>query len=336
MATIEKRESGYRVKVRKLGVSKNATFRTKAEATAWAAVTEAEIISSARGDIPNKTFGQLLDRYIDDIIPAKRGARPDTLRMRRVQNDKELAGVALADLDARHISAWRDRRLKEVSAASVRREWSTLSHACNIAVKEWRWLRENPFSGVEKPAAHKPRQRRYGKSDIDGILLATGYEYDALPETAMARVGAAMLFAIESAMRASEICGLSEKTVDEKRRVAHLPLTKNGRARDVPLSKEALRLIRQVREVTQRPGAEEGQPLFGLTPAILDALFRKAKKRAMLEDLHFHDTRREALTRLAKKVDVMTLAKISGHMDLRILQNTYYEPDIAEVADLLD
>ena len=54
------------------------------------------------------------------------------------------------------------------------------------------------------------------------------------------------------------------------------------------------------------------------------------------EDLHFHDTRREALSRLAKKVDVMTLAKISGHRDIQILLNTYYAPDMSDVAGLLD
>ena len=52
------------------------------------------------------------------------------------------------------------------------------------------------------------------------------------------------------------------------------------------------------------------------------------------EDLHFHDTRREALSRLAKKVDVMTLAKISGHRDIKILLNTYYAPDMSDVAGL--
>lgn len=57
----------------------------------------------------------------------------------------------------------------------------------------------------------------------------------------------------------------------------------------------------------------------------------------MVSDLHFHDTRRTALTRLAGKVDVMTLAKISGHRNLRILMNsTYYAPDMGEVAALLD
>jgi integrase len=42
--------------------------------------------------------------------------------------------------------------------------------------------------------------------------------------------------------------------------------------------------------------------------------------------------RAEALTRLARKVDVLTLAKISGHKDLRILQNAYYREAAAEIA----
>jgi integrase len=67
-----------------------------------------------------------------------------------------------------------------------------------------------------------------------------------------------------------------------------------------------------------------------------DALFRKAKARALIKDLHFHDTRREALTRLAKKFDVMELARISGHRDLRILQNVYYAPTVEDLAKKLD
>ncbi|MFP3656085.1 integrase, partial [Burkholderia sp. SIMBA_052] len=48
--------------------------------------------------------------------------------------------------------------------------------------------------------------------------------------------------------------------------------------------------------------------------------------------LHFHDSRAEALTRMSRKVDVMTLARISGHADLRILQRTYYRESAADIA----
>lgn len=115
-----------------------------------------------------------------------------------------------------------------------------------------------------------------------------------------------------------------------EKRIAHLPDTKNGYARDVPLSKEAIRLLKQLEQ------SKNGELVFQLKADVLSSLFRRIKQKAGREYLHFHDTRREALTRLSKKVDVMTLAKISGHRDLKILQNTYYAPNMSEVAGLLD
>jgi integrase len=88
-------------------------------------------------------------------------------------------------------------------------------------------------------------------------------------------------------------------------------------ARDVPLSPRAMAILQQMEPLKN----EFEGAVFGVESASLDALFRKAKKAAMLEDLHFHDTRREALTRLSRIFNVMELAKMSGHRNLSILQN---------------
>ena len=56
----------------------------------------------------------------------------------------------------------------------------------------------------------------------------------------------------------------------------------------------------------------------------------------MIKGLTFHDSRAYALTALARKVDVLTLAKISGHRDLRILSNTYYRESAEDIAQRLD
>lgn len=336
MATFVKRDSGWLVRVRKGGVSRSSTFRTKAEATAWALAVESDISAGKVGQIPNKTFGELLIRYSDEVAEKKRGARWEVARLGLIRRDLVLCDVRLPDLGPEHFAAWRDRRLAgtvdqaPVSAASVLREWHILSHACNVAIKEWRWLLVNPMQQVKKPAQPKARARRISGDEIERLLLACGYDYAAAPETAQARVGAALLFAIETAMRAGEIVNLTWSHVYLDRRVAHLPLTKNGHARDVPLSREALRLLDQLALI------REGDSVFQIASPILDALFRKAKARALIEDLHFHDSRREALSRMARKVGVLDLAKISGHRDLRILQNTYYAPDAADLADLLD
>lgn len=71
---------------------------------------------------------------------------------------------------------------------------------------------------------------------------------------------------------------------------------------------------------------------FTVSAESMDALFRKAKKALMIEDLHFHDSRGEALTRLAKKVDVMTLSRISGIKDLQLLMEHYYRETTEQIA----
>ena len=131
-------------------------------------------------------------------------------------------------------------------------------------------------------------------------------------------------------MRAGEILMLTWDCVFYDRRYVYIPLTKNGHPRNVPLSSKAVAILRQMETV------RENAFVFNITSGSLDALFRKLKRRSLLENLHFHDARREALTRLAKIYSPMELAKISGHRDLRILLNTYYAPTVEDLADKLE
>lgn len=74
---------------------------------------------------------------------------------------------------------------------------------------------------------------------------------------------------------------------------------------------------------------------FGLNSGQLDALFRKARDAAVVDGT-FHDSRRTALTRLAKVYqNPLDLARVSGHKDLSILLKVYYAPTIDDLADKL-
>jgi integrase len=309
-------------------------FPTKARAMAWAVDTERDIDDGKAGKIPDKSFAQLLERYRDEVSAHKRGERWESIRLNMIIAKHDLAAVRLADLDATHIAAWRDRRLRDVSAASVRREWNLLSHACSVAVKEWHWLKDNPLKDVRRPPAPAPRDRLISADEIERLLFALGYDYESPPKTQTSRVGCALLFAMETAMRAGEIVGLQWAQVDRERRVATLLRTKMSlktaaAQRKVPLSAEAVRLLNQLEAVTK------GGAVFGISSTqTLDALFRKAKGRALIEDLHFHDTRHEAITRLAKKLDVLALARTVGHRDLRQLM-VYYNESAEDLAGRL-
>lgn len=342
MASIIKRGASYRARVYVGGERITATFARIGDARAWAAQQEADASAGRIGKSPDHTFGELLQRYARDVSTGKDGGRWECLRIAAIcgeplddgarREPDPLARVRLPNLAPEHFAAWRDRRLREVSPGTVLREWNLLSAACSRAVKEWRWLSANPLRMVQRPTAPKPRARRISGEEIETLLVACGYSRDAAPTTAQARVGAALLLAIETALRAGELCALEWADVDG--RVLHVRAEargarKTGNARTVPLSREALRIIEQLRGV-------DPLRVLALDVAILDALFRKARDRAMIEGLRFHDSRREALTRLAAKVDVLTLAKISGHRDLRILQAVYYAPDMSTIAERLD
>lgn len=338
MATFEKRGSSWRAQVKKSGIRRSATFDTKAEAVAWAATTEAGIIAGKRGAVPDKSFGDLLEKYADEVSSAKRGERWERMRIGLLCRD-ELAKVKLADLAPEHFAGWRDRRLRAVSAASVRREWTLISHALNVAVREWRWLPDNPIKMVRRPAPPRARDRRISADEIERLLFALGYDFDARPTTATARVGAAFLFALETAMRAGEIAGLTWNDVDLDRRFLRVLGEAHGGGktlaarRDVPLSSEAVRILRQLG--TQNNVGNTLNSVFCINTRQLDALFRKAKARAMIDDMHFHDTRHEAITRLAKRLDVLELARMVGHRDLRQLM-VYYNATAEELAGKLE
>jgi integrase len=343
MASFRKKGRSWEAQVARQGIRKSASFATKAEAQAWAAKTETEIRSGRRGDIPDKTFGQLLEKYRDEVSASKKGERWERVRIDRMVGGRPkddppvpadpITGVRLADLSETDFAGWRDRRLREVSAGSVRREWTLLSHACTVAINEWRWLREHPMQKVRRPAPPPSRDRIFTDDEITRLLFALGYCADRPPDTQTSRVGAALLFAVETAMRAGEICALRWPDIDQPRRFLRIRAEDAGSGktaaarREVPLSAEALRIIAQLEGVKK-----DDATVFQISSTqTLDALFRKAKARACIEGLHFHDSRATAITRLAKKLDILSLARMVGHRDLRMLQ-VYYRETAEELA----
>ncbi len=295
-------------------------FPSKREASDWAARTEWEIANGAK-IAAAMTFGDLLDRYGREVSAQKRGARWEILRITRMQADP-LGRIKLGDLEPRHFGEWRDRRLGEVTPGTVRREMVLLTHALNVAVREWGLLQANPMDGVRRPPEPPARDRLPTADEIERMQYVAG---DDLRKR-QARAFHAFRFACETAMRAGEIVGLTWDRVDLDRRVAHLDRTKNGTARDVPLSSEAVRLLRELPKV---------DPVFDLTGAQLDALFRKVRDKAGVEGLTFHDSRHAAITRLAKRLDVMDLARMVGHRNLNQLLS-YYNEGAEDIARRLD
>ena len=320
MASIEKRGKRWRARLMVRGVRESDTFRTTQEAAAWALEREAEL-SGAK--LPDKTLGDAFARYARDVSPGKRGGRWEVLRLDALALDA-VARVRLPALAAPDLAAWRDRRLKTVAPSTVAREMNLVRSVLRLAWKEWGWLRENPLADVKAPRSPASRKRRVGQDEADRLLLACGV--DGLEaDTAMQRTGLAFAFALETAMRAGEIVGLTWPDVSEKS--VRLQATKNGDVRRVPLSPRA-------REILAALAGDKSGAVFRLEPGTRDVMFRRARDNAKIENLHFHDSRAEAIWRLSKKLDVLELARVIGHRDIKSLL-IYYQVDADELADRL-
>lgn len=323
MPTFRRRGRGWRAEVVRAGVRESKTFSTKARAEAWAKERDSELLSIKRGEPVRKPFRDALTLYADTVAPTHRGARWERLRLALIAKTP-LGAVMIPDLRAAHVAAWRDKRLTEVSSASVAREFNLLRSVFEIARREWGWLAVNPAKDVRRPPGSPRRTRRVSAREAERLVAALGWDAFSAPENLSQRAAAVFLFAIETGMRAGEIVGLTWDRMRDK--VATLPRTKNGEQREVPLSAEARRIVALM--------PRDGETVFGIGSAMLDALFRKAKKRAKVEGLRFHDTRAEACTRLAKRLDVLELARMIGHRDLKSLM-VYYRATADELADKL-
>lgn len=321
MASFTKHKNGWRAQVARRGVRKSQVFPTKQEARDWAAREEYKILHADKV-AEAMPLGDLFERYAREVSPRKRGARWEILRLEKLARDA-LGAVRLGDLSEAHIADWRDRRLREVAPGSVRRELVLISAVLNLAWREWRLIDRNPASRVKRPQEPPPRDRLPTADEMERMAYVAGNDL----ATGQGRAWHAFRFACATAMRAGEIVGLTWDQIDLDARVARLPMTKNGTARDVPMTREAVELLRAL---------PDGDPVFGLTSRQLDVLWRKVRDKAGVEGLRFHDSRAYACTQLARKVDVLTLAKISGHKDIRLLSSTYYRESAADIAKRLD
>ncbi len=344
MATPKKDGKVWRVQINKLGVRDSGTFPTKAAAAAWITKRESEIMAGKTGRAPaGTTFGDLLTKYALEVSPKKKGEAWETNFINRFKaTHPEVCAVLVSGLTTATLAKWRDARLLQVSSASVTREWTVLTHALKIAVKEWHWLHTNPMAELDRPKDSAARTRRPSAEEITQLQAQLKYDPATAPTSKTELIGWAMAFAIETALRAGELCKLEWKDVHIEARHIALPIvregkfkgradTKTGAARDVPLSTRAIAVLAMMQSIRVR----SDERVFQLAGATLDTLFRRARDACGIEDLHWHDFRAEALTRLAKKVPIQALARMSGHSDINELM-TYYRESPTDIALMLD
>ena len=312
MASFTKRNGNWRVRIRRTGYpSLTKSFQTKAQAIKWSQDMERRLGEGCTPLFPSEPFvhvSDLLKRYRERVTETKKGSSVESYRIRALERSW-FGEIELKNLDSRHVADYRDQRLSEVTTGTVLKELGLLSVIINTAISEWglrSLIGNNPVSGTNKPRAPRPRNRRLEDDELKRLLKACSSPL----------FRAVILFAIETGMRRGEILSLTWENVYLEKRYVHLLDTKNGDSRDVPLSPMALELLREL------PRNIRGdQVVFPIHYEALKSAWCRACDRAGICNLRFHDLRHEATSRFYEKgLNVMEVAAITGHKDLRMLQ----------------
>jgi len=328
-----KRGEAFRIELMFDGKRHSATRDTEKECEQWAAMKLLELKAGVKEKDPDEkpsfTFQQLFDVYLEKV--GKHSKSKDWILTQHKTFERKLGDVAsmsIHDITPQDLTSWRNRRSTEVKENTVLKEISLYSAMFTYAQKEMFLLESNAWMLITKPIKPESRYRRIAQHEIDTMLDLLEYEIDQVPSKPQHYVAWGFLFAIETAMRRGEILSMKRSQIYDG--YVHLPKTKNGTKRDVPLSKFAKELIALI--------PHEDEKIIPQTADAFRKLWERRKSDSGIDDFHFHDTRHEAISRMVKirKLPVEVLAKITGHKKIEVLVNVYYNPDADELVEMFN
>jgi integrase len=339
LANITERNGKFHVRVYRKEGAVCKSFHMKKDALVWARQTEADIQAgrwkpATAGD--GLTLQAALLRYNKEVTITKKGAAQEACVINAITRE-DVTARPLTSIKAADIATLRDNWLKPLAPATVRRRLAIISHCFEIARKEWSIDVTNPVLAIRKPTVCNGRNRRLQPGELE-VVLATSESAELEP---VARL------AVETAMRLSEIVGLRWADVSLTNRTVTLHDTKNGSGRVVPLSPAAIVIFEGL------PRRIDGV-VFGVSGPSISQAWARAVERARnayrkechdtgtepklgyLSDLHFHDLRHEATSRLFERgvFGAMEVASITGHKTLQMLSR-YTHMSAALLADRL-
>lgn len=195
---------------------------------------------------------------------------------------------------------------------------------------------ERSAAGDDAPDADNSRSRRLEPGEEERIFKVLRNDPDYIKSLNVERgidpaseapMQLLVTLALETAMRMREMYTLAWDQVSIDKRTIFLDRTKNGDSRQVPMSSVVVNALKPI-------AAAEGRvfPLFwngdtsklGLRRASskLSGRWRTVANLAKCEDLHFHDLRHEATSRLFERTTLtdVQISRITGHRDPRMLR----------------
>lgn len=310
MATFRKRANAWQVRIQRSGYPEQSkSFKSRSEAVVWARNVESEL---DKGVVPQQLnmnskvlLKDLLERYKSEVTIHKKHPAAEAYRI-NFWLRHSLANQPISSIKSSDIAKWREARLKlGRSPNTLRLELAVLSNLFTVAANEWGYEDlTNPTTKVKLPRLPSGRVRRLGINEFELIIQ----------NSASPLLRPIAILAVETGMRRSEIASVEWEHINLSKRTLLIPITKNGEAREVPLSPVALDLLRTLKQ-------EGHSKVFNITAHAISIAFGRACKRAKLVNLHFHDLRHEAISRLFERgLSLPEVATISGHKTWTMLR----------------
>jgi integrase len=250
------------------------------------------------------TFEDLMEKYMVEYSAINKAPRTHE---RDKSLKKHLIGffgrLPLAEITPKLIAEYKAmRRIEGAAPQTINNETSLMSHAFNLAIKQWEWINDNPLKRVSKEKTRN-QVERWLTLDEEEKLLASAPDW----------LKQIIIFAINTGLREGEILNLAWPQVDLTRKTLTILEQKNRSKDTLPLNRTAWEVLKK-REAFKN---ERTELVFftGNATSInrrnLLRVFYAAVKKAGIQKVRFHDLRHTFATRLVQVgVDVYTVQKL--------------------------
>lgn len=272
-------------------------------------------------------MAEVIDRYMKEISPLREGSHERNKQT--VKHLKAFLGETLLEnVTPSLLSQYKSLRLQThtkkgafISPSTVRKELSFLRQVFNVAIDEWELCKETPVKKVIKSLPQDEKRVRY----------VTPEEAQKLRFTIPDWLRPIVITACQTGLRRGNLINLALHQLDFTASRIVIGKTKNGDPLGISMTKmvkETLLNVIKARCVTG-PYVFCDEKGKRYSPSQVSMAFKRACKRAGVENLRLHDLRHDFATlMLRKRKNLVEVQHAMGHKDPRMtLRYAHLLPD---------
>jgi len=209
------------------------------------------------------------------------------------------------------LRTWKSQLLARHQPTTVHKYLSRLGVVLRVAVEDYAWLTDNPIARVKQPSPGSGRVRFLTPEERQRLLMAC-------QQSRNPHLYHIVVVALGTGGRRNEIVRLQWPQVDLDAAIVRFLRTKTKVDRAVPLTGEALEILRTVAQ-QRTPTTSWVFPTWGgKRPTPIESPWQTAREAAGLDDFHFHDLRHTFASYCAMSgATLREIAEVLGHKNIQ-------------------